>query len=100
MTHYSKFVTLVPPNPPYSCVHLRVNAMDLGKQTALHLAAERDRGPSVELLLAHGADSSILDKQGYAPHHVAAAQVRAGSPMHGHVRSSRLRRRSTRLDMH
>jgi len=49
--------------------------MDLEKHTALHLAAERNRGPSVELLLAHGADSSILDKQGYAPHHVAAAQV-------------------------
>ena len=49
--------------------------MDLMNRTALHLAAERDRGPSVELLLAHGADSSILDKQGYAPHHLAAAEV-------------------------
>ena len=49
--------------------------MDLEKHTALHLAAERNRGPSVELLLAHGADSSILDTRGYAPHHVAAAQV-------------------------
>ena len=49
-----------------------VNARDKEEQTPLHIAAQKDNAPAVQLLLKHGANCNAQDMNGWSPLHCAA----------------------------
>jgi ankyrin repeat protein/Mg-chelatase subunit ChlD len=49
-----------------------VNEQDQNGRTALHTAAQYSSQKMVNLLLNHGANSKIVDMEGYAPIHIAS----------------------------
>lgn len=49
-----------------------VNSRDLGGGTALHVAVGRKHLPTVQLLLAHGADIALTNYRGFTAVHAAA----------------------------
>ena len=48
-----------------------INAKDTEGNTALHAAVEQDQKKSLDFLLAHKADPTILNKRAMAPIHLA-----------------------------
>jgi ankyrin repeat protein len=52
----------------------RIDDQDNRGRTALMIAAELGHRSAVELLLAHGADASLLDKQGKTARDLAASE--------------------------
>lgn len=51
--------------------YARINAYNFHHQTPLHLAVLTDQPNAVDLLIRAGADSTLVDRNGYTPAHLA-----------------------------